>query len=105
MTPALLPDTQLNAALLADPGFMTVVPCAATPGLELLDAATMEWISVCRALVLLINDFTTPHLTSPHPCCRSNVRGVRTRTWPCSAAKACRQSLKGSTLVQRAPTS
>lgn len=31
-----------------DPGFMTVVPCAATPGLELLDAATMEWISVER---------------------------------------------------------
>jgi hypothetical protein len=107
-TPALLPDTQLNAALLADPGFMTVVPCAATPGLELLDAATMEWISVRRALVLLINDFTThltsSHLTSVPQPCRSNVRGVRTRTWPCSAAKAYRQSLKGSTLV-RAPTS
>ncbi|ELR22605.1 uncharacterized protein ACA1_034500 [Acanthamoeba castellanii str. Neff] len=39
-------------------GFMTVVPCAATPGLELLDAATMEWIST---------HLTSLHLITPAP--------------------------------------
>lgn len=36
----------LSCTVPIDPGFMTAVPCAATPGLEVLDAATLEWIRV-----------------------------------------------------------
>ncbi len=90
MTLARMHNTQLNAALLADPGFMTVVPCAATPGLELLDAATMEWISVCRALVLLINDFTT----SPHLARAPTMQVERTGRPHKDVALFCGQSLQ-----------